>query len=141
MGDVAQGPPAGVDRPGFDLTQFLDRHLRPLGELFLGQPCPFAQGPNCPAQGDVLWFSALCHSLRDGTGAEGVATGPSRASASSRSSATGALPDLAVAVGEFPHPALGLGCVGEGEACEESHDAPLLAVATLAKSVCQCHQH
>jgi hypothetical protein len=114
---VAQGPPAGLDRPGLDLAQLADRHLRPLGELFLGQASLFAQLPDSPAQGDVLWFSELSHSSWDGTGDAGVAT-----------SAVGALPDLTVAVGNFAHPALGLGCVGDGEACEESHGCLLSRV-------------
>lgn len=48
VGKVAQGPPLGVDRPGFDLAQPLDRHLGPLGELFLGQAGVFPQPADCP---------------------------------------------------------------------------------------------
>lgn len=40
-------------------------------------------------------------------------------------SAAGVLPHLAVALGDFPHAAPGLGCVGDGEAGEESHDCLL----------------
>lgn len=113
---MPQRSPVGVDSAPFDLAQLSNRHLRPLGELILAQTGFLPQPPDCPAQGDVLWFSRLSHSLREGTGAAGVAT-----RAIGISSVTGALPDLAVAVGDFPHPAPGLGCVGDGEAGEESH--------------------
>lgn len=34
---MAQRPPVGVDVPRLDLAQLADRHLRPLGQLLLGQ--------------------------------------------------------------------------------------------------------
>jgi hypothetical protein len=53
------------------------------------------------------------------------------------------LPDLPLAGGELAHPPLRLGGVGEGEACEESHDRLLSDTGwtTPAKVTCRCHQH
>jgi hypothetical protein len=50
------------------------------------------------------------------------------------------LPHLTVAFGGFAQAPLGLGCVGEGEVGEESHDRPPPAL-TLAKVICWCFQH